>query len=43
MNWHLATVVQFLDTVIRRIKQYPVDKSYGNQLQFTVDSDLSGR
>ena len=39
---HLAPVVQTLDNAIHRINHYPVDKYYGNQLRYPLDSDLSG-
>ena len=39
---HLAPVVQTLDSAIHWINQYPVDKYYGNQLRYPLDSDLSG-
>ena len=35
-------VVQTLHSAINRINHYPVDKYYGNQLRYPVDSDLSG-
>ena len=38
----LAPVVQTLDSTIHRIKNYPADKYYGNQLRYPLDSDLSG-
>ena len=34
-------VVQTLDSAIRRINHYPVDKYYGNQLHYPVDKSLS--
>ena len=37
-----APVVQTLGSAIHRINHYPVDKYYGNQLRYPVDSDLSG-
>ena len=36
-----APVVQTLDSAIQRINHYPVDKYYGNQLRYSLDSDLS--
>ena len=41
-NIHLAPVVQTLDSAIHRINHYPMDKYYGNQLCYPLDSDLSG-
>ena len=38
----LALVVQTLDSAIHRINHYPMDKDYGNQLRYSLDSDLSG-
>ena len=38
----LALVVQKLDSSIHRINHYPLDKYYGNQLRYPVESDLSG-
>ena len=38
----LAPVVQTLDSAIHRINHYPVDKYYGNQLRYPLDSDLAG-
>ena len=35
-------VVQTLDSAIHRINHYPVDKYYGNQLRYPLDSDLTG-
>ena len=37
-----APVVQTLDSAIHRINHYPADKYYGNQLRYSLDSDLSG-
>ena len=37
-----APVVQTLDSAIQRINLYPVDKYYGNQLRYPLNSDLSG-
>ena len=37
-----AQVVQKLDSAIHRINHYPVDKYYGNQLRYPLNSDLSG-
>ena len=37
-----APVVQKMDSAIHRIYHYPVDKYEGNQLRYSVDSDLSG-
>ena len=34
-------VVQTLDSAILRINHYPADKYYGNQLRYSLDSDLS--
>ena len=39
---HQAPVVQTLDSAIHRINHYPVDKYYGNQLCYPLDSDLYG-
>ena len=39
---YLAPVVQTLDSAIQRINPNPVDKYYGNQLRYPLDSDLSG-
>ena len=36
-----APIVQTLDSAIHRINHYPVDKYYGNQLRYPLDSDLS--
>ena len=36
-----APIVQTLDSAIHRINHYPADKYYGNQLRYTLDSDLS--
>ena len=36
-----APVVQKLDSAIHRINHYPVDAYYGNQLRYSLDSDLS--
>ena len=38
---HQAPVVQKMDNVMHRINYYPVDKHWGNQLHYPVDSDLS--
>ena len=38
----LALDVQKLDNAIHRMNCFPVEKSYGNQLRYLVDSDLSG-
>ena len=38
----LALVVQKMDSAIRRLNHYPVDKSQLNQLRYPMDSDLSG-
>ena len=38
----LASVVQTLDGTIQRINDYPMDKYYGNQLRYPLDSDFSG-
>ena len=38
----LALVVQTLDSAIHRINHYPMDRDYGNQLRYSLDSDLSG-
>ena len=38
---YLATVVQ-MDSAIRRINHYPVDKKKQNQLRYPMDSDFSG-
>ena len=37
-----APVVQKLESAIHRINHYPVDTYYGNQLRYSLDSDLSG-
>ena len=37
-----ALDVQKLDGAIHRMNCFPADKSYGNQLRYLVDSDLSG-
>ena len=45
IDWYhklLSPVVQTMDSAIRRINHYPVDKHYQNQLRYPVDSDLSG-
>ena len=34
--------VQTLDSAIHRINHYPVDKYWGNQLRYPLDSHLSG-
>ena len=39
---HQAPVVQKLDSTIRRINHYAVDKYYKNRLHYPLDSDLSG-
>ena len=36
-----AMVVQKLDSAIHRMDCFPAEKSYGNQLRYLVDSDLS--
>jgi len=41
-NWGLAAVVQKLDSAIRRINHYPVDKVIGFPNTYPLDSDLSG-
>ena len=38
----LVLVVQKLDSAIHRMNCFPAEKSYGNQLRYLVDSDLSG-
>ena len=38
---HLDSVVQTLDSAIHRINHYPEDTCQGNQLRYSVDSDLS--
>ena len=38
----LVPVVQKLYSAIHRINHYPVDKYYGNQLRYPLESDLSG-
>ena len=38
---HQAPVVQKMDNVMHRINYYPVDKYWGNQLHYPLDSDLS--
>ena len=38
----LALDVQKLDGSIHRMNCFPAEKSYGNQLRYLVDSDLSG-
>ena len=37
----LAPVVQKMDSAIHRINCYQVDKYWGNQFRYPVDSDLS--
>ena len=39
--WHLALVVQKLDSAFHRINHYPKDEYYENLLRFPLDSDLS--
>ena len=39
---HLAPVVQTLDSVLRRIKIYPVDSAIGFPNTYPLESDLSG-
>ena len=38
----LVPVVQTLDSAIHWINRCPLDKYYGNQLRYPLDSDLSG-
>ena len=38
----LAMDVQKLDGSIHRMNCFPAENSYGNQLRYLVDSDLSG-
>ena len=38
---YLAQVVQKLDSTIHQINHYSVDKYYGKQLRYPLDSDLS--
>ena len=38
---HQAPVVQKMDNVMHRVNYYPVDKYWGNQLLYPLDSDLS--
>ena len=41
LPFHLAPVVQGLDSTIHQIDRYPVDKYLGNQLRYSLDKDLS--
>ena len=41
-NRDQAPVVQLSDSAIHRINHYLVDKCYGNQLHYPLESDLSG-
>ena len=41
-NARLKSQFFSLDSAIHRINHYPVDKCYGNQLRYPLDSDLSG-
>ena len=36
-----APIVRTLDSAIDRTNHYPAEKYYGNQLRYTLDSDLS--
>ena len=38
-RFHLAPVVQILNSAIHRINLYPVDKYLGNQLRYPLDRD----
>ena len=38
----LAPVIQWLDSVIHRLKIYPVDSAIGFPNTYPLDSDLSG-